>query len=482
MLTALAVVALACSSSDGADGDASDDDGVSAGACPVDALDDAEGPVDVTVWHTEIGLPNQTLEKIAQQYNDSQDKVRVNVQNQGTFPEQKKKYTDAMNDPGSLPAIIQPDDTTTQWMADSGTAIPAQECIDADPEAAEIYDDMVPIVPAAYTIDDVLWPGAFSASGAAMYANVGHLEAAGLDPAALPGTLAELRETAEQIKAANIPGMEAPIVLRIESWPLEFWTSGAKTPVVNEDNGRAALATESEYANDTTLEVLTWLRDMEADGLLKYTDYADIIAPFLAIATETSSIIIDTSAAISTVNSVIEGSLTPDQIGLEEGMDLSGFSFPDLRLTVGMLPGLEEPGKGQMGGAAWYLVDVGDPAVIAGAWDFMKYFNQTEQQVTWAIEASYFPVRQAAIDDPALQAYWADTLPGGWMKVAYQGFTSLDPEFPGPVIGPYSEFRDGVIRGLESIILDGADPKTTMDAVDEQFQTELDSYLADVGN
>jgi hypothetical protein len=41
---------------------------------------------------------------------------------------------------------------------------------------------------------------------------------------------------------------------------------------VNEDNGRAALATESEYANDTTLEILTWLQEMEADGLLKYTE------------------------------------------------------------------------------------------------------------------------------------------------------------------------------------------------------------------
>ena len=136
----------------------------------------------MTVWHTEIGLPNTTLEKIAQQYNDSQDKVTVHVEYQGTFDEQKKKYTDAMADPESLPAIIQPDDTTTQFMADSGTAIPAQACIEADPEAKEIYDDMVPIVPAAYTIDDVLWPGAFSASGAAMYFNIDHLEAAGIDP------------------------------------------------------------------------------------------------------------------------------------------------------------------------------------------------------------------------------------------------------------------------------------------------------------
>jgi hypothetical protein len=66
------------------------------------------------------------------------------------------------------------------------------------------------------------------------------------------------------------------------------------------------------------------------------------------------------------------------------------------------------------------------------------------------------------------------------MEVAYQGFTSLDPDFPGPVIGPYSEFRQGVIHGLEAVIFDGADPKTTMDSVSEQFQTDLDAYAADV--
>ena len=478
----LALVAAACGSGGGSGdgGDGGGDTAAGADACPYDALEDADAPVEVTVWHTEIGLPGQTLEQLAAEYNASQDRVVVEVEYQGTFDEQKKKYSDAMADPDTLPAIIQPDDTITQFMADSGTAIPAQACIEADPEAAEIYEDMVPIVPAAYTIEDVLWPGAFSASGAAMYANVRILEAAGLDPNALPSTLDELRAAAEQIKAAGVPGVEEPLVMRIESWPLEFWTSGARTPIVNEDNGRSGLATESEYANETTQEILEWLQQMEADGLLKYTDYSDLVAPFLAMAGETSAFLIDTSAAISTVNSAIEGTLRPDQVGMEDGTDLSGLSFPDLRLTVGMLPGLTEPGKGQMGGAAWYLVDVGDPAVIAGAWDFMKWFNQVEQQVTWAIEASYFPVRQAAVDDPALQAFWADTVPGRWMEAAYQGFTSLDPEFPGPVIGPYTEYRQAVTNGLERIILNGADVATTMDEVDADFQQQLDDYVADV--
>lgn len=480
VLATIGVLALtaACGGDGGDDGT---EGAASSGECPVDALESAEGPIEIDVWHTEIGLNVKALEKIAQRYNDSQDTVTVNLQYQGTFEEQLKKYEDASADPGSLPDIVAPDDTVTQYMADSGTVIPVQACIEADPEAAEIYDDMVPIVDAAYSIDDVLWPGAFAAAGAATFVNEAHFEAAGLDPATdLPGTLAELREVAQRIADADIDGLEAPLVMRIEAWPLEFLTSGAKQPVVDNDNGRSALATTSEYANDTTLEILDFLAGMEADGLLKYTDNADVIAPFLAMATESSSMLIDSSSAIRTVDGAVQGTLSPDQLGLEGDEDLSGFVFPDLRLTVGELPGLTEPGKGQMGGAAWYLVAGEDDAQVAAAWDFMKFFNGTEQQVTWAKEGSYFPVRESAANDPELEAYWTDTQPGRWMAQAYKGFTTLDPEFPGPVIGPYREFRLAVRNGLEAVILEGDDTSTAMEAVDAEFQAALDEYARDV--
>ena len=121
--------------------------------------------------------------------------------------------------------------------------------------------------------------------------------------------------------------------------------------------------------------------------------------------------------------------------------------FPNLEVGVGAMPGIDGPGKGQMGGGAWYVVNGEDPARVAGAWDFIKWFNQPEQQVTWAIESSYFPLNVTAVDDPRLQAYWTDTRPGRWMSIAYDAFEQLDPDFPGPVIGPYKQFRQAVRRG-----------------------------------
>lgn len=477
---ALALVASACGGGDDGGG-GSTEGAVDLGDCPVEALASADGPVEIDLWHTEIGLNLKALQAIVDRYESSQDKVQVNLQYQGTFEEQLKKYEDASADPDSLPDIVSPDDTVTQFMADSGTVIPVQSCIDADPEAKEIYDDMVPIVDAAYSIEDVLWPGAFAAAGAATFINVDHFEKAGLDPETdQPQTLAQLREVAQTIKDAGIEGVTEPLVMRIEAWPLEFLTSGAKQPVVNNDNGRSGLATESEYANDTTLEVLEFFDGMVDDGLLKYTDNADVISPYLAMATQSSSMLIDSSSAIRTVDGAVQGTLTADQLGMETGQDLSGFSFPSLRLTVGELPGLTEPGKGQMGGAAWYIVAGEDDVKVSAAWDFMKYFNQTEQQVTWAVEGSSFPVRQSATESPELQAYWTDTQSGRWMAEAYKGFTTLDPDFPGPVIGPYREFRLEVKNGIEAMVLEDVEPQAAMDQVDSRFQDALDEYATDV--
>src|SRR6056297_1882954 len=131
-VSAVALLGAACGGGDDGDDEATAADGDLASLCPHDALDDADGVIQVDVWHGEVGLPNQTLEKIAQRYNDSQDAVEVRLQYQGTYEEQLRKYTDAMADPGSLPDVISPDDTVTQFMADSGTVVPAQACIEAD--------------------------------------------------------------------------------------------------------------------------------------------------------------------------------------------------------------------------------------------------------------------------------------------------------------------------------------------------------------
>ncbi len=487
VLAVLALVSAACGGSDSTDsgGDSGSSGGSDLPTCPVDALDDSDGVTEITVWHAWVGLTQRTLESIAEDYNNSQDKVKVNVEAQGNYEEMLAKYESALADPESLPDIVLAEDTTTQFMIDSATIMPAQSCIDADPEAAEFYDQVLPAVISGYTVEDVLWPGAFSVSQAVLYANESHLEQAGLSTTELPQTLDELRAAAEKIRDAKVPGVTKPLVARLDAWYLENMLTGVNQPIVNNDNGRSGLATESELINDSTTEVYEWMKSMYDDGLLNAIPYSQPYDQLFAMALGTSSMLIDTSTAITSVNGAIEGTLAPSDLGVAEDDELagviSGIKLDQLRIGVGMNPGLEAAGKGQIGGAGWYLVDSGKDVSIAAAWDFLGYFNETPQQVRWTLEGSYLPVSEAARNDAALQEEFETTRRGKWLATATESLDELDPDFPGPVIGPYNKLRASVRDSFESITLGGAEVEPTIESVDTGFQDDLTQYAEEVG-
>jgi len=485
LVLVVSLVVAACgggSDEAGGGGDDGGGGGADAGLCPVDALEGADGPVEITVWHAWVGKTAATIEQIAADYNASQDAVVVSVESQGTYEEMLKKYEDGLADPESLPDLIMNVDTATQFMIDSGTVVPASACIEADPDSQATYDDILESVTSAYTVEDTLWPAAFSVSEPVLYMNNNHFVAAGLDPAAPPANLDELRAAAEAIKAAGVPGVTEPLVLRLDSWYLEHWLTGDQIPIVNEDNGRSALATEALLTSPETTEIFDWFKSMQEDGLLKAVPYANPYDQLFAMALQTSSMLIDTSTAITTVDAAIEGTLTNESIGAEDlGIDLSTFAFDSLSIGVGLNPGLTSAGQGQIGGAAWYVVASGDDPSIAATWDFVQYSNQTPQQVMWTLEGSYLPISSAAREDPAIQTEFTSTRRGEWLAVASDGLELLDADFPGPVVGPYNQFREIYRNALERVTLSGEDTATVVDQANTDFQAELDQYASEVG-
>lgn len=497
-LAAIGLIATGCGDGSTDNGSPSPTDGDGAGGsalvdpddCPVDALDDATEPVDLMVWHAWLGKAGQTLEALARDFNASQDKVRVHVESQGAaYEEMHKKFTDAMDTPGSLPDLLLAQDTNLQFLIDSGTVIPADACVAADPEAQEVYDDFEPAVISAYTVEDVMWPAMFNVSQPVLYVNRKHFQAAGLDPDDPPATLAEVREAAETIAAARdsgvaeLKGVKKPMVLRLDSAWMENWVTGAGTPMVDNDNGRSGLATESEMMSDTVTEVVTWLHDMADDDLLKPIPFSDTFGQLFSMALQESSILIETSTAITTVDAAIDGTLRNEDIGAEDlGIDLSKVNVGTLDVGVGPNPGLTDAGRGQVGGAAWYIIDRNEPASIAASWAFIRFVLDTPQQVTLTLEGSYLPIRRSARNDAAVVAEFNDTRRGQWLAVAADAVPTLDAEKPGPVVGPYNEFRDIYRNALEKATTAGSDVASTLSESNDKFNTALDAYRVDVGS
>jgi sn-glycerol 3-phosphate transport system substrate-binding protein len=479
-LLALALVAASCGGDDENGGQGGGSEDVAATfECPVGAHTDGDGPVEVTVWHAYNAVTQETLEGIASDYNASQDDVEVSVEAQGTYEELLTKYETAIGDSATLPDAVFAEDTNLQFLIDSGTIIPAESCIDADEGASEFFDDVVPSVTTAYTVQDALWPAGFGVSMPIMYVNDDHLRQAGVDTEEYPGTLDELRAAAEQIQEADLAGLEAPVVMTLNGWFLENWLTGAGQPIVDNSNGRAGLATGSEADNDSTREVFEWLRAMSEDGLLKTFPTTAGFDQYFALARQTSSILIDGSRAITSIVSVIDS--TRSEVAGVDTAELDDTDLQGLDVNVAPIAGLESAGQGGVAGSAGFLVAGSDDASVAGAWDFFRFFNSIDNQVRWTLEGSYLPVTNSAQEDPRLVEEFSTTRSGRWLATAYDQLQTLDADFPGPAMGPYKEFRTGVQSAMEEVAEGRADPATAVSEFDAAFQSELESYAREVG-
>jgi sn-glycerol 3-phosphate transport system substrate-binding protein len=437
--------------------------------CPIDALAKAPGKVQVVMWHGLGVEPKRALDNLIKKYNASQDKVEIVARQQGTsYDEVLRKYEAAAATSG-LPGIIFTEDTTTQTLIDSGTVFPSEACMKATDFDLDRYE---PAVRAYYTSQGVFWPAYANVSGPVMYFNEVHFRKAGLDPNDPPKTLDELREVAEKLKKS---GIEYPIALKLDEWYFECWFNGTGELVVNNNNGHDGRPTEANLANADAVEIVTKIKKMRDDGLLQaFSDTDGQINQFLALASQQSSITIETSAAASTIKAFLGGTLEEAPQGAEEQVDTA-----ELIPRSALLPGLRKPGQVRVSGGAFFMVKGTKkhpmpPEQIAAAWDFFQYMSQPEVVADLHMQGGYLPVISPAQDDPRLQKFWKDDVAGRLLVVAREQLGEIDPKNPGPLMGPYPEYVTAVRQALDDTILLDGNAKESLEKADK----EVDALLA----
>lgn len=473
-LLSVAALLASCSSSNtatGGGGSGSTEPGGGTAAnlptCPIDALAKAAGPVEVVAWHTQNAKPGDALTALVEKYNSSQSKVKIRLESQGSsYEELNRKFTSGVQSK-QLPGLIMVDDTSTQLMADSGVILPAQSCFNA---AKQDTSPFVKVAVDYYTIKGVLWPASAGLGSVLFWYNKDHFTRAGLDPEKPPSTLAELRADAEKIKAAGI--VDHPFVHEMASWKTEFWLTGAHGPVVNNDNGRKEPATNGALTdNKAATELYTWFKKMNDDGLLEPIAATEgQINQYLAIASRKSSMLVESSSAATSIQAFLGGKLDPSVVG-GANVDVSG-----LDLGAGVLPGLDAPGKTQMGGAAWYITNTTSPEVQAAAWDFMNFMNGDEAQTAMLTGGSYLPYRKSAAETPEAKAFFSSSMAGKWLATANDEVQKIDPSFPGPLIGPYPEARVAIRNSMENMIFKGTSPDETLATAQKEIDAALKRY------
>jgi sn-glycerol 3-phosphate transport system substrate-binding protein len=421
-------------------------------ACPTGALDGADGPVEITYWHGLNADNEEALQAVASQYNESQDRVVVDLQNQGGYLEVIDKYY--QSGANGRPDLVMFPEYGFQQAIDSDTVVPVEACVqDAGFDRSSIRPSAIE----AYSTAGVQWAMPFNVSNPILYFNRRMFEAAGLDPDQPPTTLDDLRAVSQQLVDSGAANFGLAIDTSIDTfggWFLEQWFATAGELFVDHGNGREALSTEVYFDDETGQEIFTFLQQLVADGLaVNVGDNASGTDHFLkmADADQPAAMTISSSASLGTVINVL-GS------GLVEGLTTDD-------VGAGPFPGLGAVPTAVVGGAANYIVAGGDSERVAATWDFVSYLVTPEVQSQWATRTGYLPIVDDAIDiEPLATTYRDDAR----FRVAYEQLVNSpdDLAHAGPQIGPHRQVR-GVTATALARILDGADVASTLaDAAD----------------
>jgi sn-glycerol 3-phosphate transport system substrate-binding protein len=443
--------------------------------CPLDALEAADGPTEITLWYGGIGGPvKDTMEQMVAGFNASQDDIVLTASDQGqSYAEVFRKFESAASaDQSQLPDVVYLENTQLQVLADSNLILPAQSCMEADG-----YDvtEIEPAVRSTYSVDDVLYPGYMNVSSQVLFYNKAHWARAGLDPEDPPGTLQEVYEAAKALKAAGIP---KPLSFKVSASTLENWLSGEGVDVVDNGNGREGPATAATFNTPEAVEALELLQKMNEEGLLNpFANTEGGVDQFLALVTQDSSMLIETSTSSSAIAAALGGQLTPEDVGSD--FDASVLDRTQLVPGSGQFPGLTASGQVHAGGGAFFIVNASEPAQQAASWKFLRYMLEPANAKAWHIQSTYLPIVKSVSDEPDVQAFWQDSLAGVLVRVAVEQLQDADPDEPGPLIGPYIDFADATEAAMEAVLFDDADVADALASAQEEVTASLERYGAE---
>ncbi len=415
--------------------------------CPTDALAAAGGPVELTFWHGLNGPLADELQKLADAYNASQAKVNVTLI-QASYEQTIDKYLQAGQ--GSRPDLVQMPEYMVQTMVDTQSVVPVEACI-----KSSNYDtsEFLPTGLGAYATQGVQWSIPFNISNPVLFYNKKMFVAAGLDPEKPPVSLEEMRAASEAIVNSGAATYGVALDSGFDSgggWYLEQWFAKAGEFYADNQNGRAARATQVLYNNPTGQSLLTLMQSMIVDGLAvnvgdnSTTGFDNLLK--LVDTAEPAAMTIATSASIGPVISILAGGQFP-QITNED-------------VGVATMPGPDGKPGALVGGASLWVVDSGDDVRTAASWDFITYLTAAQQQSQWSSATGYVPVRtDALVLDPLKTTLATDPR----FKVAYDQLLS-SPDAPtsvGPMVGPLREVRTVTAQAVAAIF-GGADVATTL--------------------
>jgi sn-glycerol 3-phosphate transport system substrate-binding protein len=407
--------------------------------------------VDITFWHAMGGAGGEAINKMVENFNSSQQKVKVTAQFQGTYDEAINKLKSAAKG-NAGPDVMQVYDIGTRFMIDSGYTVPMQKLID---ENKFDTSSLEPNLLAYYTVDKKLHSMPFNSSTPLVYYNKTAFKEAGLDPEKGPKNFDELMEYSQKLTKKNGDKTERHgFALATYGWFFEQLLVKQQANYANSQNGRADKATKVDFdTNGAGLKVFeSWKKLYDTGAVVNLGRKTD----------ETKSAFIAGKIAM-TMDSTA---------ALKDIMNGVGGRF---EIGTAYLPAVDGSKNGgvSIGGASLWVMDKKDKEKQKAAFEFIKFMVSPEQQSFWRKNTVYFAVTKKAYDLPELKEH-LQKFPQ--FQTAINQLHDSPKTATGALLGVFPEARQTIELNLEKMIQGQSTPEGAMKDASKMINDAIANY------
>ena len=312
-------------------------------------------PVELTFWHAMNGDQEKSLQGLVDKFTKENPNITVTLQNQSSYADLQQKITATTASPKNLPTITQ---AYPDWLLnaiDENLVLDLKPYIENETLKFDNYDDIVKGFREASTLDGKIYGIPFNKSTEVLWYNKTLFDKLNLK---VPTTYEEFEDVAQQIKEK-----ENIVAGGFDSLS-NYYTTYLKNEGVTFDSKLDPTSKKSEDAVDYYL-------DGVEDGYFRIAGTDKYLsAPF---GNETIAMYVGSNAGEAFVKQ-----------GVADKFEIGVASYPAKEVM--------------QQGTDLFIFNSATSEQKTAAYEFLKFLTTKENQITWAKETGYIPVRESAIN------------------------------------------------------------------------------------
>ncbi|MDU6521892.1 ABC transporter substrate-binding protein [Clostridium sp.] len=320
-----------------------------------DIVTEIKEPVEITFWHAMNGDLEKSLTSLTEKFMAENPNIKVTLQNQSSYKDLQQKITATVASPKDLPTMTQ---AYPDWMFNpikDNLVTDLTPYIENETLKFDNYEDILPSFREAAKIDGKIYGMPFNKSTEVLWYNKTLLDELGLKA---PTTYDELVQVAKTIKEKK--GIAGAGFDSLNTYYTTFLKTEGKT-----------FDSSFDVTSEASSKALNYYLEGVKEGYFRIAGTDNYLSgPF---GNGTVAMYVGSNAGENFVKQGVGDKFEvaaapyPTSASLQQGTDLYVFSSATAEQKT-------------------------------AAYMFLKFLTTKENQITWASETGYMPVRQSAID------------------------------------------------------------------------------------